>query len=247
MNNIFNITRFWNLLKKDFFTTWKKALGAWLIVFGMFVLCIILSETTHDPRMDVFMLTIVTACIIILFCPFIVESNKDIKKQLFNVILPTSTFEKFLSFIVRNAILIPVVVIGSLYLFHSILEYKYHYQSYYDPNYFNFINLNFLCTIIACQSVFILGYFYFKKYAIFKTTISVIVIVYILLNGISYYYKSINYFDGDIYDYLFAVSYAKEWTGTASTILYICNIVMWLIFPFGLWAISYRRLKETEL
>ncbi|MFV0537035.1 MAG: hypothetical protein ACK5M3_06625 [Dysgonomonas sp.] len=115
-----------------------------------------------------------------------------------------------------------------------------------------------ILALFTFQSIFFLGYIYFRERALVKSAIAITILfllVYLISKVIikQFYPEIIGVRESlDVFSILnFNGFYLRE-TGsyieTGTTIIYeICSWIIKLIFPFGLWALSYIKFREKEI
>lgn len=250
MNAVFNIKRFGNLFQREVTYTWKTFL---YIVTGLvvyFIAAKLLDSMWQFQLMH--LLPIIGVALIICGAPFI---NKNLNNANFIPFLttPASNFEKWFLIWAKSALIMPILIIGTILL----LSYISPIQSADRLMSTDHIKEKLL-ALFTFQSVFFLGYIYFRERALVKSAIAIAVLfllVYLVSKLIiKQFYPEIIGVRGslDIFSILnFDGFYLRE-TGnyieTGTTIIYeICSWIIKLIFPFGLWALSYIKFREKEI
>jgi len=248
MDAVFNIKRFGNLIRRETLYSWKVFLYIVLGLVAYFVMAKLLDSMWQ--LQVIALLPPAGIAFVICGTPFI---NKNLNKVNFIPFLtiPASNFEKWLLLWIKSVIIMPILVIGTIYLLNYIsptliidrmFEGRISQQIY---------------AVLVCQSIFFLGYTYFKERALVKSIIA-IVVLFIFINLISRLIISQFYPEiasvRNSFDILYILNYdgfydrvAKTYIETGTTTIYqVCLWIVKLIFPLGLWIVSYFRLRETE-
>ncbi len=250
MDAVFNIKRFGNLFKREFTYTWKIF---FYIVAGLVVYFIAakLLDSTWEFKFSNF-LPIFGLGLIVCGAPFI---NKNLSKanSVSFLSTPASTFEKWLLLWCKSAVITPVLVVGTILLLDQISPIRTLGEiisTDYIP-----VRIHF---IYAFQSIFFLGYIYFKERTLVKSGI-VIPILFTFAYMVSkviisqFYPEIIKVNDSlNMFSILAFNGFYQQTTDTfvetGTTIAYdICLWVIKLIFPVGLWVLSYIKLREREI
>lgn len=250
MDAVFNIKRFSNLFRREFTYTWKTFL---YIVTGLvvyFTAAKLLDATWQFQLMS--LLPIIGFALIICGTPFI---NKNLNKANSVPFLttPASSFEKWLLIWVKSVLITPILVIGTILLLNQISPI-HALKQIIDTKYIT-ERIHFL---FAFQSVFFLGYIYFKERVLVKAAIAItmlFMLAYLISKFIiSQFYPeiievedSLNIFS--ILDFNgFYHRASSSYIETETTTVYkICLWIIKLIFPLGLWVLSYIKLREREI
>ncbi|GAB6007973.1 hypothetical protein [Dysgonomonas reticulitermitis] len=250
MDAIFNIKCFGNLLRREFTYTWKTFL---YIVTGLVVYFIVakLLDSTWEFKFTNF-LPIFGLGLIVCGVPFI---NKNLNKanSVSFLSTPASNFEKWLLMWCKSVVITPILVIGTILLLDQISPIQTLDEiisTDYIPERIHFI--------YAFQSVFFFGYIYFKERSLVKSGIIIPVLfmlAYILSKVIisQFYPEIIGVVDSlNIFEILNFNGFYQQTTDsfieTGTTVAYyICLWIIKLIFPLGLWVLSYIKLREREI
>ena len=257
MNVVFNINRFINLEKRNIFLSKMQYIYIASSLAGLYILSMLLHILTGSNFAE-FIYFI--AYVVIVGGPCFFEKNINKHSSIFDFTLPTSTFEDFLSIWIKYVLLIPVsifLVILILNLVTGIIPIEAIQEHARDMSFSNF-SFNRIHKILAFQSVFMLGYFYFKRYAFAKTSLIILVLFVILvfigvILGYVFFSGEELHFNGNMeHDKSFSMGYTLGRTmGEAELrkdlIINICDTVTSIIIPVGMWIVSYLKLKETEI
>jgi hypothetical protein len=184
--------------------------------------------------------------------PFI---NKNLDKTNFNSFftIPASNFERWLLLWAKSVLIMPILVAGTIFLLNwispSLAVDKIISTGHIAER---------IYVLLAYQSIFFSGYIYFRERSFIKSAMAIatlfIFIYFISKLIISQFYPevakvhesldimNILNFDG-FYDRV-----TKNYVETGTTTTYeVCLWIVRLIFPVGLWVVSYIRLRETEI
>lgn len=261
MNTTFNIERFRKLEKRDIYLSKSN----FLYIIGALIGCYILS-------LFLYILTESSLSVLIYFISFLAISispcflEKPISKNssVFDFIMPVSAFEKFLTIWIKYVIIVPAIVFGTIFILNlitGIIPVESVQKHTEIMSLAKRMSFNKFYSILAFQSIFLLGYFYFKKYAFAKTTLILIVagilISVISISIASYYFHgqeaTLN-FKAGIDDDPSGAFYFGFFTGksigpklASEPLIAIPSIIQSIIMPVGFWIVSYFKLKETEI
>lgn len=262
MNAIFDINRFLKLEKRSLFFSKVQYLYILAGFIGMYLLSVLL-KIWADFSLSAF---IYAGLLIVIMCgPCLFEKSRSKYTGVFDFILPASSFEKFLSIWLRYVIVIPVI----LYLLLSVLNLatglipievvQEHAAS---------MNISLspsltrgLFFILSIQAAYLAGYFYFKRYAFAKTSILILFIgiLFVVMTTIigSYFLsgESITFNFGagsDVnsvhanYDTGYIVGSGLASIMEDSLLSFMDNVVS-IVYIFGMWIVSFFKLRETEI
>ena len=247
MNAIFDLKRFWNYALRDF--NRAKMFYFYLvgILFLFFIVGLMLRYTIFFSLANVFFGLILFSAIAICIVSPCYDESLNKRNAMFSFILPVSNVERFIHFFLKYVVFIPLICLVCIFIIQLIMKTT-------GIDFFNRIHdsdedWDSLLVLYGLQSAFMLGYFYFKKHAMLKT------ILFGLLGIVSFYivgrlmlyalvgeYSNVDF--GDLYSPL---SFVKQQGGSPHPVLYVTNAVFRLIFPFGIWLVTYFKLKETEI
>ncbi len=256
-NSNFSIQRIGYLIRKDIWESRKVAGIIGMAVFGFFFMIFMsFSKRANDTPHEVLypMLLFVGGFI---FTSIIFRELYTKPRGQFYLTLPASNFEKFSSKWLISAILYPVAITLSYWLFSIIANAVYTYLN--GESLVGFMtdwtrDLKDLIPIyIVIQSVFFLGAITFTKYNIFKTFFSVFVLGIFLMIVSGFLFRFI------MWDYFSGMAFDPQTNGmrldiSSSMQVFIQDYVLdavkyffWLgIAPFLL-LVSYFKLKEREI
>jgi hypothetical protein len=155
----------------------------------------------------------------------------------------------------KNVIVFPLVIFIISYILSFISSVTFD-KEYGSLSLF-IGSLSNLYTLFAIQSVFMFGYIYFRKRAFIKTLIAMAIFLTVAISIsqiiITQFYQELlqlgeplpNFQKGS-YNMLDRDS--LERAGLTIPFAYdVARSIIILIFPFGMWMLSYFRLRETEI
>ncbi|MCD7977847.1 MAG: hypothetical protein LUG51_12100 [Tannerellaceae bacterium] len=243
MNEIFNINRFAAFLKQNM--VFSKMTYAYMLaaVAGSFLVGICMYAYFGISIAQLIMGAIT---ITILFGPLFFEKTITRYNGVFDFTFPVSTLEKILSLIVKYVILIPVLLMGSLFLIVSLgkvipiedlQDFAYSFS-------FNLRDNRELHMLLVTQAIFVVGYFSFKRHAFIKTGLFLMALMF----GLSTLFMVIIYLIAkftNIPDVINNLSF--QHIGADSLIFPILDYTVLFILPVGLWVVSYFKLREKEI
>ncbi len=258
MDAVFNINRFISLEKRNIFLTKMQYIYIIGSLAGLYLLSMLLEMLTESNFAD---FIYVIAYVVIIGAPCFFEKPMNKHSSIFDFTLPTSTFENFLSFWIKYVILIPAsifLVILALNLITGIIPVDAIQEHAKDMS-LESLTITKFYKLLGMQSLFMLGYFFFRKYAFAKTTLIllfafiVLVFIAVIIGYIFYKGQQIDVnFHGDNHSESFSMGYTfgrtmGEIEMKDDILINICDTIISFIFPIGLWIVSYLKLKETEI
>lgn len=203
MNQFFSLKRFQSLVLKHWADNKRRYTLAVLAFIGLltawFAFSLAMPEDqvpmSHDvQKTTFFFLLFITGT---LYASQYFRDLSSRTKAANFLLIPASTFEKFLCGIFYSALLFPLVFIAAFYLTDSLMVavanavYKSGEKTsvinIFTIDFFHFNShrtLNFLPFFFSVQSLFLLGSVYFRKYNFIKTVISGF-IIWMLCMGVA--------------------------------------------------------------
>ncbi|MGI8601055.1 MAG: hypothetical protein ACR2KB_17515 [Chitinophagaceae bacterium] len=257
MKQFFSFNRF-NLLVLKHWTENKKIYGlSVLAYFGLLLLRFLFSIIVHDHQLmphDIQQITFFFPLFIIgTFYASQYFSELGSRAKGSNLLLvPASTFEKFLCSLLYTVLLFFVVFTAVYYLLdilmvsitNAVIAADEPAQKATVINVFKteFIQLNSESAInlvlffFSIQSLFLLGSVHFKKYSFIKTIISGFVVYIILFSLVFFLYRTCVP-GGDRPD---GPAQIPEW------IMQVLVLLAYIIAPIS-WIVTYYRLKQKQV
>lgn len=247
MNTVFNIDRFLKVEKRSLFLSYRHLLYLWISLLGASLLSALLYFTLE---VNLSMLIYVASIFFIITAPCLIEMKANKINGVFDFVLPGSTFEKFFSLWIKYVIIIPVSVFLILLVMNFITgllpsETLREFTDGERIRLLNALNFRFLYKIFATQSLFMIGYFYFKRYAFVKVSL-ILILFSIVLSFIAsflmyYIFESQGIETTESLDVNIT---AGDMKGP------IFDIVSWIsgiTLPLVAWVVCYFKLRETEI
>jgi len=257
MDAIFNINRFVNLEKRNILLSKMQYIYIIGALTGLYLLSMLLHILT-ESNFSEFIFAI--AYVVIIGGPCFFEKSITKHRSVFDFILPVSVLERFLSVWLKYVIILPLcifLVILALNLLTGLIPVESVQQHTADMALRKF-DFAFVHKILAMQSIFMAGYFYFKKYAFAKTTL-ILLLVFVLLTFIGvlfgYFFlkgETMSFNANMGHDESYNVGYdlgrsIKMTELKSGGFIDAVNVIIGTIFPLGMWVVSYFKLRETEI
>jgi len=254
-DNVFNIRRFWLLLKNDILSNYRSFLISVGAVFGVLLLINVSSVGSADEwnfHEVFFPLTLFIGGFIATSRAFNDLHHKQ--KSYAYVTLPASRFEKLLSKLLVTTIGYTLATAMLYYLFSVIaivvtLPFFSMHHAAFNP--FDPLILKIVAIYLITQSVFLFGALYFKSYNFIKTILTLYGIN-ILLALFSLLVARIcfgNLFAHPPMDFMAfeSLRFQAFLAKSGDILLIVVKVIFWgLMAPF-FWILSYLRLSETEV
>lgn len=251
MNKTIDINRFFNYCKRNLYIARKQFAAIIGILAGLFFLAIALWPIQDGGLGFLFWgLLSFSAILIIVLSPCILEDAKTKNKAVFSYILPVSNLERFLFLIIKYVIIIPIITISVTYLLKEALPFFVNNNIIallaqksldFDP-----LEPKSVFNLLAVQSVFLLGSFYFNKYTLFKTA-GAIISAFIFIYFIGNLFSGVPESNIDFIRFFNSANYTQLWLKETPEIIKICSVIIMIIFPFGMWITTFFKIRETEI
>lgn len=258
MNNTFNIQRFGLLLKRQWLEFGRIYLISFLVTLGLLTTYYSLTlwaylrggipefrESALNFREPLFIIFGFIFVTIIASNYFAHLGQKS--KAIIDLLIPASTFEKFLSSIFFTALLAIASFCLLFYLtdlgFISNLRGKYPDNLQSLPYFFKENNPNEFKPIYVIpffvSSIFLLGSIYFERFHYIKTTISVMIFSGIWVAIIAKSAKLL--YEGKV------EINTTERIGHSKDIVELWGVLLMVVLTLIFWSIVYVRLKEKQV
>lgn len=241
-------SRLWLLLKMEWLRNKNGLLLTFAVTFGLLLTGDLSSPIfekrpsgSHEENY----------AFVLLVLGFVLSSLafKDLKNGLRRhhyIMLPASTFEKFLSMWLLTSFgwVLTFTCTFQVYSWISNVVCPLIYRNLDYPPFalFSEIPLNAIRSYLVLQTIFLVGAVQFRGYSFLKTLLALLILAVLL--GIVAYYSLSDMFDGTDY----CLHNEAFWTDTG-----ICRywqVILWLfrlaLAPICLWA-TYLGLKEQEV
>lgn len=246
MNNVFNISRFKKLAAREF-DIYRMSFF-WLLVMGLgaFVLCVVAGLLAGNSS-QIHLSFDVCGKVVVVIAPLMFFKNKNRINSIFEFTLPASSTEKFLVKLLFCVVLTPLFVLAVLLLISGLfmLIPNQHYQGVSILESLQSIRFENFFELITFQSFFLVGTFYFRKNVFIKVCFVLIVYLIVLMGVFMASHIDIQnmaYHVGHSFS-INADTIAIGGSGKNNVQLLIANILA----PFGLWVVSFLKLRETEV
>ncbi|MDR1726170.1 MAG: hypothetical protein LBR28_07260 [Bacteroidales bacterium] len=187
----FNLTRFFNYIKREWAMSWKTMLGCVSVPF-LFTFAIMYkyrNVNVVDANGLKLMIIFYAAFIFAVIASNSFGKYKTVRKSIATILLPASTEEKWLWEFIYNYILLPFLIIFMAWAGMTLGELCFHHELLQSVAFWEQIKSLFagdtLIYVYALISVLFFGSLFYKKLSIFKTAGSIIVvfIIYIFLQA----------------------------------------------------------------
>lgn len=248
MNNYFNPTRFWLLLKTEFIRSRNGILITLLISFGLqffvgFILSCIVENLEMYEHYENFGFNLIVVGFILSSLAF-KDLNNTLKRYQY-LTLPASALEKFLSmwFLTSIAWIVVFTGIYSLYavlvnLFGSGIFTNIEFQSF-SP--LNEQALDSIKYYFVLQGILLVGATHFKGYVFPKTILALL--IFAAVCGILFYFSMHQFFSVEECtaddNPLIGTTAHQFW-------MFAQGLFWWALAPLC-WVISYFGIKEKEV
>lgn len=266
MNAIFNFDRFKKIITRSYFLSrmqYRYIAGTLIgIYFLSMLLCIIIGSSLSG-------LIFFGACIVVVGAPCLFERPISRNGSIFDFILPASTFEKFLSLWLKYVIFLPALVFLIIFFLNLItgiipIEGIQKHAELMTPDLSDHGWYTYYISLLSMQSLFLLGYLYFRKYLFAKTSLIIMafLIIMIVLVSVSAYavisentahlsevtahYDTAENQKSFVMGYSFGKSIAIL-EKPKSALLNIINIVQYVVMTLGMWVVAFFKMRETEI
>lgn len=246
--NHIEISRLWLLLKMEWLRNKNGLLLTFAVTFGLLLIgdltSPIFEKQPSGSHEEDYAFTLLVLGFVLSSLAF-----KDLKNNLRRhhyLMLPASTFEKFLSMWVLTSFgwLLAFTLPFQLYSWISNAVCSLIYRNLNYPPFvlFSEIPLNAIRSYLVLQTIFLLGAVQFRGYAFLKTLLALLVLAIIL--AIVAYYSLSDMFDGTDY----CLDNEAFWNNTGICCYYqVLQGLFWFaLAPICLW-ITYLGLKEQEV
>jgi len=190
--------------------------------------------------------------VLIVIAPVLFEKGKNIHNSVFDFILPVSNEEHFLYYWLKYVVFIPVACIGFLLLAKlgiGLLNWAGAAELAANIAIREKLIEN-LYYIIGFQSLFLCSIFVFRKKFFIKTlfVIFLYMLFTLVLNGLlfsSLFFGNQIPVVNEIFSSRPQLGY--DIPGWLEALILTGKYIQWLIFPLGLWLVSYLYIKEKEV
>ena len=258
LNSFISSKRLFLLVKRDILS--KKL--ALLVVFGAIFAGVYLSSLVNiyssSPSRTLYFSLFAN---IIFISGFIITSIlfKELhKKETAQnyLLIPASTFEKFLSRLLLSTIGFALLVLAGLTLMSYTVEgintliFGRHSIPFYP---FSGDVFKVIAHYFVAQSIFFLGAIYFRRYNFIKTINSIFIFLFalailgVIFTRIVYHDIFSGFLKSDNFYFQFHLNSLPIDSDRTRMLVRTAEILYWIIPAPLFWTISYFRLKETEV
>lgn len=259
-NQYFSAPRFGHLLRRELSQNKKSALMVAAVMFLILCInCLSWGYSRNDGFHELFYPLFLLIGGFILTSLSFSEMNHSIGR-LFYLSLPASNLEKFASKWLITGLGYGIGFTVGYWLFSIIgnsLNHLFFNNNFEAFNPFTKENGLFFSVYLAVQTIFLLGAVYFRKYEIFKTVLTGVLVVLgmLLLSAFLFRIVMFDLFDGlqfepdlNINGKMTPVEPSKSFQRfmQQNAVGYLKLVGLWII-PTVLLIIGYFKLKETEL
>jgi hypothetical protein len=257
MNNIFSIKRFGLLVRKQWLENYLLYIGSFIVLMAFDFFILYQSNTwdlnnqdthRHFDTLPTFIISFGVSAAFILLAYF--RTINTHTKQLAYFTQPTSTLEK-LAAIFLFAVPVMLVAFGAAFaisvsVMHSMYDSFYHTTTTVFSKYEVTTMKESILVFLTLQSLILLGMHTFKRYAIVKTFIAIIILFFLFfyaLPGLTFNwilpiegfrscsYNSIDFLKNHEYEQL-----------DYKALLYLPNYLVYIC-----WFALYFKIKEKQL
>lgn len=243
MNSVFDINRFLKYEKRELQT--NKGFFLFLPIFATILLAL-QAICSYAPFLNSLSPSVVTTSYALLAIAPAFYPNK------IDYTIPASIFEKFSTLIFNIIFVLPIIAFTSIFLVSNILvllpipniedSIQYYRLS-------EIISPTKIFFLFSFQSIFLVGYCYFKRYVFIKTSLIIILFYVLIIIGIlvSTLYSFYNFVDLNSStnispSFRTAIDTMNE-SGSFETISYILAIIS----TIGLLITCFFKIRETEI
>jgi hypothetical protein len=246
-------------MKKEIAYSWKTYSYILLGITAYYIIAK-LTDTIWHINLTFLLMPLI---IVLVSCAIpVIDRNLNRADSIPFFTTPASTFERWMMLWMKTVIIMPALVIAVIFLLHQVSPIPLIDQMLKVKNTGEILTV--VHSILAWQSIFFFGYIYFKKRPLIKIIIAITVFallaslisniilssqLYPEIAGNTLLKSSINLIEiFEFNGFYRSDSGVYIFVSTGTTAIYdACLWVFRLIFPFGLWALSYIRLRETEI
>jgi hypothetical protein len=235
MNDIFDLTRFYRLVKADLFAFRKQYLFFVIFAASYAVGVFLLDHSSLKPQA----FSAIVAVLVVL-APYVMYNDVYHKIKGVNYSMtPASNLEKWLAFWLQCVVIVPLLL-GMLWLVIEGLD-----MALFPATHRPMMDIAVICKttmlIICIQSVSMLGVMSFRRLKWLKT----LGVVFLLLLGVLVISR-LFMFNFDPNPALHC-DILTDQTGGEWFLTHYPGIILRIVFPFGLWLASFFKLQEQEL
>ena len=249
MNQIFNINRFGNLILRSLVQHKQMYLRLSLICVATFFVLCCFSSLFNSNLMQPYRI-LINFIIVISPTAFFFKKRTH-TSHFFEFTLPASVLEKFLTKLLYCTVIFPVYFISISFLFIGIAKIipVESISSVATQTFMIMKNdtIGQYWNLIAVQSIFLCGSYFFKDSVFLKTFLVFIGIsVVCLIILITVVYAFFEAASGPVFQ-TYNSLYLSEILSDSKSVTKNMLLVIQYFIPVGLWFASFFKLKETEI
>ena len=249
MNQTFNINRYGNLILRSLVQHKQIYLRLSIICAATFLVLCCFSALFNSNLMDPYRI-LINFIITISPAAFFFKKRTH-TSHFFEFTLPASVLEKFLTKLLYCTVIFPVYFISISFLFIGIAKIiPVESLSSVGSQTFEIIKNDTIgqyWNLIAVQSIFLCGSYFFKDGVFLKTFLVItgisVVSMIILIVGIFSLFNAIT----NPVNHTFNSLNLPELLGDSKSVIKYMILTIQYFIPVGLWFASFFKLKETEI
>jgi hypothetical protein len=249
MNQTFNINRFGNLILRSLVQHKQIFLRLSIICVATFLVLCCFSALFNSNLMQPYRV-LINFIIVISPAAFFFKKRTH-TSHFFEFTLPASVLEKFLTKLLYCTIIFPAYFISISFLFIGITKIiPVESVSSVAAQTFEIIKNDTIgqyWNLIAVQSIFLCGSYFFKDGVFLKTFLVItgisVVSMIILIVGIFSLFNAIT----SPVNHTFNSLNLPELLGDSKSVIKYMILTIQYFIPVGLWFASFFKLKETEI
>lgn len=236
MNETFNIQRLFRIVKAETVAFRRHYLFYLIFAAAYAMSTILINRTSFHPNVFAGL-----GIFLMIISPFMLYNDVFHKIKGVNYsMLPASNFEKWLAFWFQNVIVVPLII-GTLWLILWGLEFALFGRPIDIHIGTNEWHAYFI-GVLGGQAIAMIGTMSFRRLKWLKTlgAIFILQVTFGLLTNLLVY-------QFDLKSFIMEVQMANIEPSTTSWLIDYIKVVAHIIFPFGLWLVSFFKLQEQEL
>jgi len=251
MNSIFNVNRFINYLQRDLLFSKSQYLYLFSILIGAYFLTLLIY-TSLNVSLMILVKGILIASLIL--GPCVLEKTVTKYNGILEYTFPVSSFERFLTLLIKYVILLPVVGLGSYYLLTLAIGSLNipSLDKFVDQMSIEWLDYQKIYVLLAFQSIFLLGYLSFERQPFLKTVLTCVVLLTVgaivnsllILPGM---FNAISNPEAGLQGLISDLNIGNFETPLVEIMVHIQKYLFMFIFPWGLWIVSFFKVREKEI
>jgi len=251
MNQIFNINRFGNLFWRSLVQYKYTYIRLSLVCLATFIILGFLSVVFGVGTMNLYIIMI---NLFITIAPAaIFFKRRTHTSHIFEFTLPASVLEKFLVKFFNCTLIFPVYIIGLSFIFVGVaMVAPVDFINNAGQRLYTLLiekTISQYWNIIAVQSIFLCGSYFFKNIVFVKVVLILmgISIIALIMTFVGVF-SAFDFSSGPIiYSGSFGIDDPADLFKSSSSYIRNMLYVIQYFIPVGLWFASFFKLKETEI